>query len=169
MALITFKKNETDIGSLVKRLYPGLDESAREKIAVAVLKENPHLKEVNAVRPGVVVKLPEIPEVTVKPAASGVEPVEEVRNQLTDAVKEYQKILKERMAEAGQEIELQRKMLHDEAIGKAIAASGQTAQDLAKQLEESLAERLAMLAEEKKVQKDILNTVVADLQAMSDW
>jgi len=169
VALITFKKNETDIGSLVKRLYPGLDDSVRKKIVAAVLKENPHLKEVNAVRPGVVVKLPEIPEVTVKPAASGVEPVEEVQNQLTDAVKEYQKILKERMAEAGQEIDLQLEMLHDEVIRKAIAASGQAAENLAKQLEESLAERLAMLSEEQKVQKDILNTVVADLQAMSDW
>lgn len=169
MALITFKKNDKNISSLVKRLYPGLDNNKRKQVEVGILKENPHLAEVNAVRPGVVVKLPELPEITAKPETDGLDPVADVQEQLLDAVKDYQKVVKAGMAEAEQAIELQRKMLHADVVQKAIGAAGQGAQQLAKELEESLKERLATHAEEKKVQREILNKVVDDLQAMSGW
>ncbi len=169
MALITFKKNETDVKTLVKRLYPDADAIALVKIEAALIKENPHLLKVETIRPGIVVTVPKIPGITARPVTDSDDPVEEIQKMLVVTMKDFQKNTEQRMAKAFDEIGVQKQMVNDGTVRKAIDKSGQKAQDLAGRLEKNLAARVELFAQEKQAQKELFVKVIEDLQGMAKW
>jgi hypothetical protein len=58
MRMTTLKTSESNISTLLQRLYPNLSESKLKQAEMALLKANPHLTEAGDFRPGVVVTLP---------------------------------------------------------------------------------------------------------------
>ena len=169
MPLVTIKKNETTISLLVMRLYSDLDETSREKVEKALKKANPHLTDMRELKPGAVVSLPEIPGIKPKPATVGDDPQDELQTLLMGAVKSYAKITARRMSELQKEINFQQKMLHDDAVIKAIQKQGQVTEDLAKRLKEFLDEQRKTLEQEQSVQKELFEKILDDLKALSQW
>ena len=58
MRMTTLKTSDSNISTLLQRLYPNLSESKLKQADMALLKANPHLTEAGDFRPGVVVTLP---------------------------------------------------------------------------------------------------------------
>lgn len=169
MPITTLKAEETDVRLLVKRLYPGLDEVAWEKIEKAVRKENPHLAEIEGFRPGVVIKVPKIPGIIGRAEADNDTPIEDLQDALLEAVKEFKKDTMQQMTAMAGKIASQRKILQENQIQQAIDKHGQEAKELGKQLAATLTTRTKDLDVEKKLQNQVLTKVLDDLKSLSQW
>jgi len=169
MPITTLKAEETDVRLLVKRLYPGLDEIAWEKIEKAVRKENPHLAEIEGMRPGVVVKVPKIPGIAGRAEAENDTPIEDLQDALLEAVMEFKKDASQQMTGMAGKIADQRKILKENQIRQAIDKYGQEAKNLGKQLAAALTARTKDLDVEKKLQNTVLAKILEDLRSLSQW
>lgn len=169
MPITTLKTEDTDVRLLVKRLYPGLDEIAWEKIETAVRKENPHLAEIEGLLPGVVVKVPRIPGITGRAGAENDTPIEDLQDALLEAVKEFKKDTMQQMTVRAGKIADQRKILQENQIRQAIDKHGQEAKGLGKQLAATLTARTKDLDLEKKQQNTVVGKVLKDLESLSQW
>ncbi len=166
MRLTTLKKNESDIRLLAQRLYPGLNENTRRQVESALLKANPHLFESGAFRPGIVVSLPSIPDFKPKPGVVSDDPVDEMRTALAEAIKDYKKILDDRMHKVIAEVVNQQDMLQRQDIEEALKNFGPDAQELAKKLAESLDEQRKTLEKEVRSQADLFPRIMKDLESL---
>jgi hypothetical protein len=169
MPITTLKTEDTDVRLLVKRLYPGLDEIAWEKIETAVRKENPHLAEIEGLRPGVVIKVPRIPGITGRAEAENDTPIEVIQEALLEAVKEFKMDTMQHLATLAGKIGDQRKVLQENQIRQVIDKQGQEAKDLGKQLAATLTARTKDLDLEKKQQNTVVAKILDDLKSLSQW
>lgn len=168
MRITTLKENETDVRLLVKRLYPNLEEGMRTKVEKAMVRANPHLKKAGAFRSGIIVGIPVIQGITVKPAAKSDDPVEEVQDLLMDSVKEYNENTERSMSKALEDIEGQMEILNNKEVAAVIRKREKT-QAIAKQLTESLAKRKELVKEEQEAQNELFQKIYEDLKAMPEW
>lgn len=170
MALATLKANEKNINHLVDRLYPSLDTAGKNKVVAALLRENPYLKETDTLLPGMVVTVPKVPGIEIRPATEHAEPVDEVQQLLVSGVNELHKDVSRRMAAVARELDSQQKLLQSELVKQAIETSGgEKAKTIARTLSDGLQARIADLDKEKKTLKELVEQVQADLQTLSNW
>ena len=168
MRITTLKKNETDIRLLVQRLYPNLEVGMRTKAEKAMVKANPHLKKAGAFRSGIIVSIPAIQGITVKPAAKSDDPVEEVQDLLLGAVKEFNEKTERSMSQALEDIERQMEVLDNEEVAPVIKKQEKT-RAIAEQLTESLVRRKEVVKEEQEAQNELFQKIYKDLKAMPAW
>jgi hypothetical protein len=116
---LTTLASETDIGALADRLYDlGCDPQLRRQAETALLAANPQLTRIAAFRPGVMVTLPDMPELRLRSEAVGLDPVDDTFALLKRAVADYGDALLERSEAARRNVDRQREIL------KAIVESG---------------------------------------------
>src|ERR1700756_3180646 len=147
MRLITIER-EADLGALADRLYPDLTPQTRELVGAALLKANPGLARSDAFRPGLVVRVPEIPELRLKPSASGKDPAGELLGTLKEAIAGYRAQLANSFTTAEDEVNKQEELLKQRDVAAAIGVAPSAAQ-LAKILATTLAERRKSVADGK--------------------
>jgi len=167
MRITTVKSNESDLSALAHRLYPNLNENGRKRVEMALLKANPHLAEANAFKPGILVRLPDLPDVTLKPGSASDDPVAGVMEQLSEALQEYQAILLQGSKERREELDNQEQILKRGEVAEAIKKSPE-ATELAKNLKTSLHDEKKMLDEEMKTREALFKRIAEDLATLLD-
>lgn len=162
---ITTLKGETTLAALADRLFSVTDAGARQRAEAALLKANPKLERASGFRPGVVVVIPEMPDLKNRAAAGSQEPVEDVRQSLLEAAESYQAELRKRTDEAASDLERQAELMKDKEVAAAIRKD-EVATKLSKELTTSLRARGKAIAEERKRQEQIFGRLTADLKAL---
>jgi phage tail protein X len=164
MRLITIDK-ETDLGTLADRLYQELTPETRTMAEVALLRANPGLAQRDALRPGLIVTVPEVTGVRLNTAAAAKDPAGDLVGALKNAVAVYRKQLADNFAVAADEINTQRELLSQRDVTAAIAAAP-GAGELAKNLAAMLTERGKAVAEGQKTVSAAFDTIAKDLDSI---
>ena len=138
MHLTTALTGESTVGALADRLYANLTPASRKLALAALIRANPHLGQAGKLAPGMVVRVPEVPELTVKAAQAGINPVKDVKKTLSNAVGAYQKRLAQAIDVAKKDVSDQVALLKTRDVTAAGARSPDATQ-LATNLTTSLA------------------------------
>jgi hypothetical protein len=162
MRMTTLKTSDSNISTLLQRLYPNLSESKLKQAEMALLKVNPHLTDAGDFRPGVVVTLPSDTGLKPKPGIVDDDPIDEMHSLLQDSLKVYKDIQATRIDEALAELATQEETLKNKEVA-AVIKDLPNAAELAKELTASLRERKKTLAEEKKVQDELFARIGEDI------
>ena len=163
---LTNLEAEADVGALVDRLYANLTPKSRKLAQTAMLKANPQLARAEAFRPGVVVNLPQIPGLKIRPDAKvGQDPVEQVLGRLKDAVSRYREQLAKTSEATLTNFDRQEELLKQEEVAAAIK-SEPPAIEIAKNLTASLRERRKAIAADGKRLDATFNQIVKDLESL---
>ena len=64
---ITVFQGEKNLTELAEKLFSNLSKDQLAKVEHALLRENPHLKDVSRVNPGSILKIPAMPDLNLKP------------------------------------------------------------------------------------------------------
>lgn len=166
MRMTTLQKNETSVSALAERIYPNLSDAARRKAEAALLKANPQLSKTGAFRPGVVVTLPDQPDLKPKPGLASADPVSEALNGLQTAVTAYHEALVKRLEGSIADMAAQEKLLKQKEVAAAIKASPAAAQ-LAKSLAASLRERERLATQEIKAYDAVFAEIAKDIGSLT--
>ena len=165
MRLTTVKK-EANLNALADRLYTNLTPDSRKQAVAAILKANPLLAQEGALRPGVVVNLPEQPGLNLKTAQTGKDPVGTLVEVLKEVVRTYGQQLSGGLDTAQADIKDQEALLKQREVAAAIKAAP-AAGDLAKNLAKALQDRRTAYTAEAKTLDGVLKEVAKDLDSLS--
>lgn len=162
---LTTIKTDASVGTLADRVYANLTPDSRKLAEAALLKANPHLARAGAFQPGVVVNLPELAGLKLKPAEAGHDPAGDLLDGLKEAVAGYRKQLEKTRGAALADLKTQEDLLKLKDVAAAIkAAPG--APELAKSLAAALKERRTAIAEEAKRADAAFDAIAKDLDSM---
>ena len=164
MRLIAIER-EADIGALAERLYPELTPDTRKQAEAALLKANPGLQRSGTLRPGLLVSVPDLSELGVKPATHGKDPAADLLNVLKAAIGGYRAVLASRHDAAQADVEQQQRLLHEREIAAAIGAD-RNAAELARTLAANLEARSKAIDDEKHRADAALARIAHDLDRL---
>lgn len=108
---VTAIRRETKLVDIADCLFGDLTPETRKIAEAALLKANPELAKPEALRPGVIIQVPEVAGLKRNPARSGEDPVGEARNILKGALSGYRDLLIDRFKAERTELETQRELL----------------------------------------------------------
>lgn len=117
MAITTFS-GEKNLDELADKLFVRLTPRQREKVNAALLKANPQLSELSSVQPGVILQVPDLPELSAKTRAVADSPDAQLLAQLRLELNGYTKRLEPRYGEAQAAIAETKKVLADQVLIK---------------------------------------------------
>ncbi len=161
---LTIVKDEQSVGALADRLYPKLTAAARRQVEAAVLKANPQLAHAEALRPGMVVHLPDIPDLKPK-AEAGPDPSTDLLDGLKEAVDGYRERLEKGLAAAEDDLRSQERLPKQREVAAAIKATP-GAPELAKSLAGALADRRKAIADTAKQLDTTFKQIAKDLESI---
>lgn len=95
MAIASYR-GEKNVAEIADKLYARLTPKQREKAEAALLKANPQLKDINKLRPGTILRLPDLPELRAKTNRSLDNPDAQIAKVVSEAVSGYARVLGER-------------------------------------------------------------------------
>ena len=121
---VTTLNNETSVAEIADRLYENLTPESRKVAEAALLKANPELAKSGALRPGAIIRVPDVPALKLKPARTEDDPVGQTREVLKGALNSYQRLLAERLKAEQEELETQAELL------KELLRKGEISRDL---------------------------------------
>ena len=162
---LTTVKTEVSLDALADRLYNNLTPDKRKRVVAALLKANPQLAGAEAFRPGVVVRLPEQPGLTLKTAETGKDPVGELMGGLKEAVAGYGEQLMKNLGAALTDLKNQDAILKQKEVAAAIKAAPEAAK-LADSLTASLRDRGKALTDERKTLDTTLGQIAKDIDSL---
>lgn len=164
MRLVALNK-ETDLGTVVNRLYPELSAARRRTVEAALLKANPSLSTSEGFKSGALLSVPDLPDLKLKTTA-GKDPAADMVETLKAAVESYQELLSANLNAARVDIERQQVLLHRTDVAGAIHVDP-NAQPLAASLERNLDTRRKALDDEKNGLDAVFKRIVADLDGLA--
>lgn len=95
MAIASYR-GEKSVAEIADKLYLRLTPKQREKAEAALLKANPQLKDLNKLRPGTILRLPELPELRAKTNRSLDNPDAQIAKTVSESLSSYAKVLGQR-------------------------------------------------------------------------
>jgi phage tail protein X len=162
---LTTIRTEKNLNALADRLYANLTPDTRKIAVDALLKANPQLAQAGALRPGVVVKLPEGTGLNITAAEISKDPAGDLLDDLKAAVRTYGSHLATTLAAAQADVKAQEAILKQREVAAAIkAAPG--ADDLAKSLASTLQQRRGAYDAEGKALDATLTEIAKDLDSL---
>ncbi len=167
MRLTTTVKTDATVSELADRLYADLTPESRKVAEAALIKANPSLARGEKIRPGLVVTLPEVPKIKVRPAAAvGKDPVASMIGTLEDVVAGYRGQLTKTSDAAQADLDQQEAVLKQKEVAAAIKATPAAA-EAAKALVASLKERRKSIATDQKQREQIFDLIAKDLGSVT--
>lgn len=166
MRLTTTLKAETDVSALADRLYADLTPAARKKAEAALIRANPHLATGKKLQPGLVVNLPDVPGVTVRPAATiGKDPAADLIGGLQEAVTGYREQLAKNSDALQADLDQQEALLKQKDVAAAIK-NAPAAQEVAKAFASTLKDRRKAIETNRKSREEIFDQIAKDLGSL---
>lgn len=165
MRMTTLQKNEASVSALVERIYPNLSDAARKNAETALLKANPQLAKAGAFRPGVVVTLPDHPDLKPKPGLASADVVAEALDGLRTAATNYQDVLAKNLEASIADMTAQERILKQKEVAAAIRANP-AASELAKSLAASLREREKLATQQIKAYEKTFAEIAKDIESL---
>ncbi|MDO9596105.1 MAG: hypothetical protein Q7J47_00135 [Azoarcus sp.] len=95
MAIASFR-GEKNVAEIADKLYVRLTPKQREKAEAALLKANPQLKDIGKLKPGTILRLPDLPELSAKTNRSLDNPDAQIAKLMSESVSSYARVLGER-------------------------------------------------------------------------
>lgn len=111
MRVTTFN-DETSVANIVDRLYDRLTPESRKIAEAALLRANPELAKLDRLRPGAILRLPEVPALILKPGSTEDDPAGHTRKMLKDALKSYHQLLAEHLKVENEDLKTQGTLLN---------------------------------------------------------
>jgi hypothetical protein len=164
MRVITLR-SEANIGALADRLFANLTPETRKVAEASLLKANPHLARADAFKPGAVVRLPEVPGVKPKPSAANKDPRDDLIDGLREAVSGYRARLAAGLEAENGEIKAQLELLKQREVS-ALLKNVPGAEELAKDLTDSLKQAAKTLPQDMKRQEEVFAQIEKDLSSL---
>ena len=167
MRLTTTLKSETDVSALADRLYANLTPAARKKAEAALIRANPHLATGKKLQPGLVVNLPDVPGLTVRPAATiGKDPVGDLIGGLQEAVGGYRDQLAKNSDAAQADLDQQEALLKQREVAAAIKGAPAAA-EIVKAFAAGLKERRKAIEVDRKSRDEMFDQMTKDLGSLT--
>ena len=156
MAVITFR-GEKDLGELADKLFTRLTPRQREKVEGELLKANPQLQEMSALRSGSVLKVPPLPELQAKAKAKRASdgPDDQLAALLSSELANFGKYLTPRFSASQEALLKTDELLASAEFNRAIGKD-KVLRDLAKSIG---AENTARKQELEKRQQAVVNAL----------
>lgn len=155
---------EKTIADIIDRLYINQTDGSRKTAEAQLLKLNPVLSNSNAIRPGVIIKVPEIPKLTLNHKQIGDDPIAQTKGILEEAIESYKEQLIGRFITLQQDLNDQIKLLNN--VKREIVALDNSG-ELHKRIEtlEALVKTRGISTEEfrKKLDDNMFDKILADL------
>jgi len=161
MAIATYR-GERSVAEIADKLFVRLTDNQRAKAEAELLKANPQLKNIAKVREGVILHVPDIPELTVKTTRDLENPGAQIAKDITGTLDDYAKQLAERTKTEQQTSKAQTTLLKS-AKFKRLLADSPNRQALAGQAAKALGARAKDLAERQKTADKAIKQAIADL------
>lgn len=118
----TIIRKETPIDDIANRVFKGLDAGSRKDAVAAILKANPRLKGAVKVPAGVVISVPDIPELETSGFADKDNPIAGVSALIEDQLDDYLEYLGDAIATRRKILDSQKELLKPK-LNKAIEKS----------------------------------------------
>ena len=154
MAIITFR-GEKDLGELADKLFTRLTPRQREKVEGELLKANPQLQEMSALRSGSVLKVPPLPELQAKAKRASDGPDDQLAALLSSELANFGKYLTPRFSASQEALLKTDELLASAEFNRAIGKD-KVLRDLAKSIG---AENTARKQELEKRQQAVVNAL----------
>lgn len=161
MRITTIKASDTNIQTLVGRLYPTLNPAARLQVEAALIKANPHLIDATRLKPETVIHLPDTGFKTAAQSA-GDDPVADSLEHLGGSLQEHAKRISRRYQAEAQDIDAQESLLKDKTFQTTIKGDAH-ATELAKQLLRHLRERKTRIDGERRDRLALMERIANDI------
>ena len=163
MAFATFRGEQT-LGELVDKLYVNLNARQRADVEAALVKANPQLRDLKAVREGAVLRVPVPSKAQLRGARELESPDDHVAAQVEAAVKQYGEQLIGRVRVEQEDNKAQMALIKDKRL-RAVIENSPAAKATAEAAERALTARASSLKERPKAVDDAIKRVLTDLSA----
>lgn len=161
MAVITFR-GEKNLGELADKLFTRLTPRQREKVEGELLKANPQLQEIAALRAGTVLKVPDLPELQAKAKRASDGPDDQLATLLGNELANFSKYLTPRFNAAQAALAQTEEVLSSPELIKAIGKD-KALRELTKQIGEANVARKPELEKRQQALVAALKQMRADL------
>jgi len=161
MPIATFR-GERSVDDIADTLFTDLSDRQREVAALAILKANPQLAEINKVPNGAVLRVPRIPELRPKNDRSLDSPDAQIANEIGKALNDFDKRLGARIEQAIRDNASQTALLESPELEKALAKSPDL-QKLAGQTAKAIDARNAAQREQQKAVAGAIRRMTEEL------
>ena len=161
MAIATFR-GEKSVSAIADKLFVKLTPKQREKAEAALIKENPQLRELSAVREGAILRVPDLPELRAKTNRSLENPDAQIARNIADAVSSYGNRLGERFKTVQKDTKAQMAVLKSGELRKAMDEAP-ALKPLAEAAAKALDARAAGLGDRQKATDAAIKQAVAAL------
>lgn len=162
MPFSTFE-GESSVAEIADRLFVRLTPRQRETAVAALIRANPQLERLTAVRPGVVLEVPDIPALRAKATTSNESPDRQVLELLDQTLKTYAEQLFTRQDADLAEVKTQAAALKSARFTRAIAQSEDLVA-LAKDAAASLDARSRAAGERRQTLEAAVTQASADIE-----
>ena len=162
MPLATFRGEKT-IEAFVERQYNRLTDRQRDHLIKAILKANPRMKNLNSVKKGAVIVLPDVTTVRKKLAAAADDPDKEVLERISLATRRFGEEEIERRKQATETLKTEMREVKSAAFRRLVQNSPELTQ-LANQATASLEGRIRNANDARKALEDALKAARDDLE-----
>lgn len=161
MAFATFR-GEQSITELASKHFEKLTPAQRKQAEAAILKANPELRHIAKLKPGTLLRIPELSGLRPAKRRDVEHPEALIASTLSDALNAYGKRFAERMDADRAEIKTQLGLLKDRDFAKAISDQPEL-REAAKGMQTVLAHRAKASAQREKVFAAALEDALKDL------
>jgi phage tail protein X len=162
MPFATFE-GEKSVAEIADRLFARMTPKQRETAVTALIRANPGLERIEALRPGVMLMVPDIPALRPKATASNESPDRQVLEELERATRSYAERVIARQDADIAEVKNQTAALESPRFTKAISRSEELIA-LAKEAGAALDLRAKAASDRRKAVEAASNRISADLE-----
>ncbi|SJM91923.1 hypothetical protein CRENPOLYSF2_2430004 [Crenothrix polyspora] len=159
MSVTVILHNETSITHIANRLYANLTAESRKIAETALLRLNPVLSDSNGVKPGVIIKLPEIPSLILNDKHINDDPTAQAKEVIKNAIKTYGDQLQGRIKTQQDDLHSQENILNEVEKEISELPDLNILHKRIKTLKKSVATRI----DDTKTYSDNLNTMFAQI------
>ncbi|WP_372740113.1 FimV family protein [Neptunomonas sp.] len=139
MRVATFR-GEPNVADIAENLFARLNDTQREKVVEQLLKANPQLRNISKMKKGTILRVPSIPELSVKTTRSLENSSDQVAEELADALNNFEARMQKRTEEEIKNTQVQLSVLKSDNF-QAIIADSDVLHVLAKNTAEALETR----------------------------
>lgn len=162
MTFITLR-GEKNLGEIVDRLFVRLTPQQRQKVEAALLRTNPRLGKPGRMPEGVIIDIPDLPELRAKASSDADNPDRRLAGMVRDAVVETGKALEESLNTGIEQAKLQRRNL-DRLRKDADTGNAPDLLRTATEVDKHIETRAKILAERQDSLARALGLILADLK-----
>jgi hypothetical protein len=160
---VTAFRGETSVDAIAEKVYADLTPVSRKKAVAALLKENPQLERLEKVKPGSVLRIPEVPGVRATPGRGSEGAADEIADMLADRLNTYGRRLTARNEAFIVDIDKQAALLKDRQLQKTFDSSP-VAKELSRRANQAIEADKKAVADTRKRLEAAIEKLTSDLR-----